>query len=62
MGYDMLPYVNTQSKAQLLERARREGWRLVLDHEPGNPVVRVTANPDRAGQFRLEPQEVAGAV
>jgi glyoxylase-like metal-dependent hydrolase (beta-lactamase superfamily II) len=62
MGYDMLPYVNMKSKAQLLDRAHREGWRLVLDHEPGNPVVRVAADPDRAGGLRLEPQEVAGAV
>ena len=62
MGYDVLPYVNMRSKAELLERTSREGWRLVLDHEPGNPVVRVTPDPDRAGRFRLEPQEVAGAV
>ncbi|MHC4348263.1 MAG: MBL fold metallo-hydrolase [Planctomycetota bacterium] len=62
MGYDMLPYVNMQSKAQLLDRARRESWRLVLDHEPGNPVVRVSEDPERAGRFRLEPQEIAGAV
>jgi glyoxylase-like metal-dependent hydrolase (beta-lactamase superfamily II) len=62
MGYDMLPHVNMQSKAQLLDRARRESWRLVLDHEPGNPVVRVSEDPDRAGRFRLEPQEIAGAV
>ena len=62
MGYDVLPYVNMQSKAQLLDRARREGWRLVLDHEPGNPVLRVSEDPERAGRFRLEPQEIAGAV
>jgi hypothetical protein len=62
MGYDMLPYVNMQSKAELLDRSRRESWRLVLDHEPGNPVVRVAEDPERAGRFHLEPQEIAGAV
>ena len=58
MGYDVLPYVNKQQKAQLLDRASREDWRLVLDHEPGNPVVRVSPDPKRAGRFHLEPQEV----
>ncbi|MHC4217791.1 MAG: MBL fold metallo-hydrolase [Planctomycetota bacterium] len=62
MGYDVLPYVNQRSKAQLLERATREEWRLVLDHEPGNPVVRVNVDPERPGRYRLEPQEIAGAV
>jgi glyoxylase-like metal-dependent hydrolase (beta-lactamase superfamily II) len=51
MAYDMLPYTNMQSKAGLLRRAAAEGWRLVLDHEPGWPVVRVE---DRGAEgFRL---------
>jgi glyoxylase-like metal-dependent hydrolase (beta-lactamase superfamily II) len=62
MGYDVLPYVNKQQKALLLDRATREGWRLVLDHEPGHPVVRVSADPKREGRFVLEPQEIASAV
>lgn len=53
MAYDILPYTNIQSKAQLLERAAAEGWRLVIDHEPGWPVVRVLA-AEKAGQWRLE--------
>lgn len=53
MAYDILPYTNIQSKAQLLERAATEGWRLVIDHEPGWPVVRVAA-AEKAGQWRLE--------
>lgn len=53
MAYDILPYTNLQSKAELLARAAREGWRLVIDHEPGWPVVRVQAG-EKPGQWRLE--------
>lgn len=53
MAYDMLPYENMQTKRLLLERARAEGWRIVLDHEPGDPVVRVTEDPERRGSFVL---------
>lgn len=51
MGYDIEPYTNMQTKQTLLERAARESWRLILDHEPGDPVVRVAQDGDR---FRLE--------
>ncbi len=53
LGYDMLPYENMLSKQALLRRASEDNWRLVLDHEPGNPVVRVAPDPDAAGRFRL---------
>lgn len=57
MGYDMLPYQNMLSKTALLERAEAEGWRLVLDHEPGQPVVR----PERGdGGWTLRPDELVG--
>lgn len=55
IGYDMEAYQNMLTKKALLERAARENWRLVLDHDPGNPVVRVTDNPQRAGSFTLQP-------
>lgn len=55
LGYDMLPYRNMLSKKRLLEQAARQRWRLVLDHEPGNPVVTVAADPDRAGRHVLAP-------
>lgn len=57
LGYDMLPYENMRSKAALLEQAAAEGWRLVLDHEPGDPVVTVEPDRDRAGRFELVPVE-----
>lgn len=53
MGYDMLPYQNMLSKQQLLERAADEGWRIALDHEPGQAVVTVNRDPDRKGRFIL---------
>ena len=40
LGYDMLPYETMLTKRALLEQASREGWRLVLDHEPGECAVR----------------------
>jgi glyoxylase-like metal-dependent hydrolase (beta-lactamase superfamily II) len=55
LGYDMEAYQNMQTKKSLLERATRERWRLILDHEPGNPLVRVTENSQRPGHFLLEP-------
>jgi len=54
IGYDMEPYTNMLTKRALLERAEREGWRLVLDHEPGDAVVRVRKHPEKPSQFALE--------
>ncbi len=56
LAYDMLPYENMQSKAALLERAAGEGWRLALDHEPGDAVVRVEAG-EKPGQWGLAAAE-----
>lgn len=53
MAYDVLPHQNMLTKTVLLERAAAEGWRLVLDHEPGDPVVRVEHDAQRAGRFKL---------
>jgi glyoxylase-like metal-dependent hydrolase (beta-lactamase superfamily II) len=54
MGYDMLPYTNMETKRSLLETATREQWRVILDHEPGDPVVCVSEREDRPGQFLLQ--------
>ncbi len=53
MAYDVLPHQNMLTKSVLLKRAAAEGWRLVLDHESGDPVVRVEHDPQRAGRFKL---------
>ena len=55
MGYDMLPHRNMLSKTTLLRQAAREGWRLVLDHEPGSAVVRVETDPAAPHRFALAP-------
>ena len=54
MGYDMLPYQNMRSKLAFLSRASKEDWRLVLDHEPGEAVVRVIADEQKPNRYRLE--------
>jgi glyoxylase-like metal-dependent hydrolase (beta-lactamase superfamily II) len=61
MGYDMLPFENMLTKKHLLARSAREGWRLALDHEPGNPVQRVLPDPRQHNRFRLEPVALASA-
>ena len=55
MGYDMLPYENMLSKKQILSTASQEQWRLVLDHDPEDPVVRVEPDSARVDTFRLVP-------
>ena len=40
-AYDMDPYETRLVKHRFLEQAEAEEWTLVLDHEPGDPVVRV---------------------
>jgi len=59
MGYDMLPFTNSRSKRELLGQAADEGWRIAIDHEPGNPVVRVSRNADHRDRFVLEPATIA---
>jgi hypothetical protein len=41
MGYDLEPLVTLETKRWFLERAEREGWLLVFEHEPGRGVGRV---------------------
>ena len=53
MGYDMLPWENSQTKEKLLEEAHSKGWRMVLYHEPKTPVVTVVK--DERGRYALQP-------
>lgn len=53
MAYDLFPIDNRASKRDLLTRAARENWLLLLDHEPARPAVRVVAEKS---WFRLEPE------
>jgi glyoxylase-like metal-dependent hydrolase (beta-lactamase superfamily II) len=38
MGYDMLPYETMRTKQAFLDRAAAAGWRILLGHEPGEPL------------------------
>lgn len=58
MAYDVEPWVSMRMRMRLLSEAATRGWLLALDHEPGEPVVRVTADPSKPGAYSLE---VAGA-
>jgi len=41
MAYDLYPLETLATKKRLLPRAAREGWRLILQHEPVAPIGRV---------------------
>ena len=53
MAYDVLPHTTMECKAKFLARAEDEGWKIVLDHEPGSAVVRVESDEDN--RFELTP-------
>ncbi|MAT81330.1 MAG: hypothetical protein CMJ29_06745 [Phycisphaerae bacterium] len=57
MGYDMLPHDTLKTKETLLTQAADEGWRLILDHEPGEPMVSVEQDEAKAW-FALTPTRV----
>ena len=53
MAYDIEPYTSSVTRRWFLHEAATRDWLLVLDHEPGNPCVRV--EPDDKGWFKLVP-------
>ena len=53
MGYDVLPYDTMLSKRAFLDEASGEGWRVVLDHEPLQPTVRVERDASDSTRHRL---------
>jgi glyoxylase-like metal-dependent hydrolase (beta-lactamase superfamily II) len=55
LAYDVEPYTSMLTRRWFLSEAAANDWLLVLDHEPGNPLVRVRA--DGKGWFTLVPQE-----
>lgn len=44
LSYDVEPYTSMVTKNWFCKEAAERNWLLVLDHEPGNPCRRVTAN------------------
>lgn len=59
LGYDVEPYTSMITKGWFLESAAERGWTLMLDHEPGDPFVRV--EPDAEGWFALTDASVEHA-
>jgi glyoxylase-like metal-dependent hydrolase (beta-lactamase superfamily II) len=57
LSYDVEPYTSMITKHWLLTEAAERDWLLVLDHEPGNPCVRVRQN--ERGWFDLHADEEA---
>jgi glyoxylase-like metal-dependent hydrolase (beta-lactamase superfamily II) len=47
MGYDLEPLVTLETKRALLERARREEWLLVFEHDPATPWGRLDPAEER---------------
>jgi glyoxylase-like metal-dependent hydrolase (beta-lactamase superfamily II) len=56
LGYDVEPYTSMVSRRWFLEAAAAGNWLLVLDHEPGNPCLRVRENA--RGWYDLIPEDV----
>ena len=56
-AYDMEPYETLLTKARILQRADDEDWTIILDHESGDPVVRVIR--DERGRRTLGPRNPA---
>jgi len=54
LGYDVEPYTSMVTRRWFLTEAARHNWLLCLDHEPGNPLVRVRENT--RGWFDLAPE------
>jgi glyoxylase-like metal-dependent hydrolase (beta-lactamase superfamily II) len=47
MGYDLCPRTLMKEKRALLERAVKDRWIIVLEHDPGRDAVRVTEDGGR---------------
>jgi glyoxylase-like metal-dependent hydrolase (beta-lactamase superfamily II) len=56
LAYDVEPYTSMLTRRWFLNEAAERGWLLVLDHEPGHPIVRVKRS--EKGWFDLAPEEV----
>lgn len=55
LAYDVEPYTSMLERMKLLERAEREGWVLVLDHDPDNAAYAVNRDPENPRAFALTP-------
>jgi len=56
-AFDLHAEENTINKVAFLERAAREGWRIVFYHDPDVPVA--TVEKDSFGHFAVKPVPAA---
>jgi glyoxylase-like metal-dependent hydrolase (beta-lactamase superfamily II) len=54
MGYDLEPLVTLDTKRALLDRALREEWLLIFEHDPATPWGRLAAGKKRPTLEELE--------
>jgi len=57
MGYDLEPLRTLEAKKRLLPQAAREGWWLVLEHDPELPLVRLEERNGKLVAHRPVPLE-----
>jgi len=50
-----MSYETMVQKGRFLRDAHERGWTIVLDHDPEHAVVKPVPNPNREGEFTLEP-------
>jgi glyoxylase-like metal-dependent hydrolase (beta-lactamase superfamily II) len=55
MGYDLYPVTTMETKARWLDRAHREGWLCIFEHEADRPLARLVE--ERPGRYRADPIE-----
>ena len=46
MGFDVFPLTTLETKRSVLRDATREGWLLLLEHDPNHRAIRVAGAPD----------------
>jgi glyoxylase-like metal-dependent hydrolase (beta-lactamase superfamily II) len=61
MAYDLCPLDTLATKKRLLPLAAREGWHVILQHEPGAPVGRLVAGERGGVAWRPDSPEKLGS-
>lgn len=55
LAFDVEPYTAMQHRTALIERAVKEQWLIMPNHDPERiPVYAFTPNPDKPGRYTLE--------
>lgn len=53
MAFDVEPYTNMQTKRVLLETCIENGWKIILAHEPGQPLYTVERDARKPDSYSL---------